>query len=398
VTTRPRYFGFLAGAVLVAFYGWLAAVLVEHITGSAKRGHVGVTAQHFLVGVLVVYAGGLLWSAGCAGAMLVVARRCGRSADFRIGRGPRLVRLTIGGSRLEWLLWPWWFSYDPDADLRSIPVAREIGLVRAGLWSGVVVGAVVALVSLALPGRSWVLATAALPALLAFVGLASSKSASMAGQLRLLKQYPAAAQLRDQARAAAVNGDNDKVLAFTDQALAQPHNETLAWQMQMLAAVAITREGRFLDAVPRWEAVLAASPNGRLSALIRANIADVKFTEVLRTGVPLSDDEFDQMRAWAEESPAGSSPQAMAGLHRKAMLRLLEGHPDEAISVCSPAFEWYQAQPDPRSRAEWQVTAATLVIAYARAGQETKARAMLSDLSPAGVLYDAAVRELAPSA
>jgi hypothetical protein len=79
------------------------------------------------------------------------------------------------------------------------------------------------------------------------------------------------------------------------------------------------------------------------------------------------------------------------------MLRLLEGDPAEAVSLCESALRWLDAQPEARTRPHWQLTAATLVIAYARSGRTSEARELVGQLSPDGSLSAAASAELASS-
>lgn len=388
--------GLIANVVLVAAYSWLVATGVRDQSGVSSHSHSHVTVTQFLAGVLVFYLGGLLWSASLMGSMLVASRRCGRSAVFIIGRGPRLIGVSQGSSRLEWRLWPWGALFYVDEDAHVLAPAQEARILRAGLWSTPAAAALLALAALALPGRSWIIAVAAVAgAFWLATSLPTKKCTTFGGQLRLIQRYPEAAELREQARAALARREYDEALTLADRALAQPHSAPLAWQIHALAALAHTRAGDFTGAIRELEAGLEAAPGGRIAAVLRSNIADATFSEALRSQAVLPEAELDRLRAWAQARPGASVDLVkMAKLHTLAMLRLLEGCPDEAVSLCERAFNMHQAQPDPRSRPGWQVTAATLVIAYARSGRESEARELMAQLAPTGPLYDAAGREL----
>ena len=77
------------------------------------------------------------------------------------------------------------------------------------------------------------------------------------------------------------------------------------------------------------------------------------------------------------------------------MLRLLEGDPADAVPLCDTALLWLGTQPEGRARPDWQLVAATQVIAYARAGRENDARQLLAELLPTHPLTAAATAELA---
>jgi hypothetical protein len=168
--------------------------------------------------------------------------------------------------------------------------------------------------------------------------------------------------------------------------------------VQTLAAGACLELGRFGEAVGRFEAVVEASGDEGAKALVRANVADARLTEALRTGAALSEADLEQLRGWMQATPAPASEfDEMARLHRTAMLRLAEGDPAQAVSLCERTFHWLDAQPGARSQPVWEVTAATLVIAYARSGRESDARDLLAQLATSNPLYEAAAAELSPS-
>lgn len=317
---------------------------------------------------------------------------------FTVGRGPRLARLTLGKGRLDWRAWSAWASYSAPAGGQPLSLEQERRLLRATLWPGLVAAVVVAGVAFALPGRAWILATAAVCVVQSLSVLAGVRAAGPVSQLRVMRAYPAASALRKQARTAMGQGDYELVLTLTAQALAEPRNATITWQMHLFAGNACMQLGRFADAVGHLEMAVNANPDETMKAAIRGDMADAKLAEALRTRIAMPEAELEQVRAWMDGTPPAAGEMATsARAHRAAMLWLVEDDPVEAVSACGPAVQWLEAQPEGHSRPEWQVAAATLVIAYARSGRTGEARALMARLSPQGALYEAAGAELSPS-
>jgi hypothetical protein len=179
------------------------------------------------------------------------------------------------------------------------------------------------------------------------------------------------------------------------QGLAAPHSAAIGFQMHAFAATACVWLGRFDDAIGHWELAVEATPDEKLKAAIRGAIADAKLSEALRTQTPMPHDVLKQVRAWSEATPPAETDEVRSALqHRAAMLRLVEGTSAEAMSLCESAVRWLDTRPDAHSHPEWQVAAATLVIAYARSGRTGEAEELMAQLASDGSLYEAAAAEL----
>ncbi len=392
----PAGVEFIPGAVVVAFYAWVIAEVIRRASGHSGSSAVHVAPTEFLAGVLVVYLGGLLWAVSFAGSAAVAYPRSGPPALFTVGRGPGWARLTTRKGTLQFRLWSWGASYRSLESQQSISLEQERRILRATLWPGFATAAVVAALALVLPGRAWILATSAVCAIRSFSSLLNTRATGPVAQLRAMKAYPAATALRKQARAAMVQRDYEQALLLATQALAEPHADNVTWQMQLFAGSACMQLGRFVDAVRHLELAAAATSDEKMTAAIRGAVGDAKLSESLRTRTPLPSDELAQVRAWVEATPPGETDEVRSALaHRLAMLRLLEGDPAQAVSLCEPAVQCLAAQPEAHSRPEWQVAAATLVIAYARSGRTGEAMELMAKLPPDGSLSPAASAELA---
>ncbi len=369
----------ILGIVLVGLYGWFIAVVIRRASGHS--GH--VTPVQVLAGALVVYLGCLLWAASFVGAVYVAYPRSGPSATFTAGRGPRIIRLNFPKGSIEWRLWSAWAGYSPTAAGQSLTLEQERRLLRTTLWPGFVAAAVLSGLAFALPGRAWILAAAAVCVLESLTVLVSMRPTSPLNRLRAMRTYSAATKLRWQAEVAMVRQDYDQVLTLTAQALAEPHSSTIAWQMHLYAGNASHQLGRFVEAAQHLEMAIDENSNDKMKAVIRSDIADAKLTEALRARTPIPQAELKQLRAWIDATPPASAEPAKSALqHRLAMLRLLEGDPADAVPLCDTALLWLGTQPEGRARPDWQLVAATLVIAYARAGRENDARKLLAELLP----------------
>ena len=377
----------IVGAVLVGFYGWLIANVIQRASGHTP---VHVTPTQVLAGVLVVYLGALLWAVGFVGSVYVAYPRSAPSARFTVGRGPRIVRLNLRTGQLDWRAWSAWASYNAAADGQPLSLEQERRLLRATLWPGFAAAAILAGLAFVLPGRAWILATAVVCAVQSLSVLTGFRAAGPVSQLRVMRAYPAASALRKQARAALGQGDYQLVLTLTAQALAEPHNATMTWQMHLFAGNACMQLGKFADAIRHLEIAVGANPDDKQRAAIRSDIADAKLTEALRARTPLSGTELEQVRTWIAAPASAAGPASPALQHREAMLRLAENDPVAAATLCEAALESLE----PHTRVEWQLVAATLVIAHARSGRMSQARELTAQLSPDGPLYAAATAEL----
>jgi hypothetical protein len=391
VTARPQYIGVLAGAVLLAFYGWILASIVQHLSGSARPGH--VTLSHFLAGVLIVYLGMFVWAAGATGALLVASARVGQSAQYVIGYGPRLARVRAGKSRLDWRLWPVRANWFPDESADAPILSQQARILRCGLWSPLVIAAVLGGLAPVLPGTAWILALAAFPLVYGVASLMQRRVTSPAGQLRVIKNHPEAVELRIQANAAMGRGDLESVLTLSSQALVNPANSLLALEFHALAAVASARLGRFLESAGHWASISEIATDHRIKEAARGNVADAKLADALRTRAAVPEQELEQFRSWLGDlrQPLTSAEES-ARLHFVGMLRLAEGDPVEAVSLCERSL---RLDSEADRGGDRPMVVATLVIAYARSGRASAARKLLAELSPTHPLHDAAAAELA---
>ncbi len=390
MTVRPRYLGQLSLAVLLGFYGWMVALIVEGVSGSASHG--GVTLQHWLQGVLVVYLGGLVWAVGFTGSTLVASTRAGFSARYILGYGPRLARVRAGGSRLEWRLWPVRANRIPDPSPDAPTLQQQARILRSGLWSGIVIAAVLAALAAVLPGRAWLLALAVFPLVLGLNGLLQRRVSSPAGHLRVIKTYPKACELLNEANAALGRQEFDRVVTLSTQALGTPANSMLTLQFHALAATATARLGRFSDSADHWAAVGGVAVDRRIKTAAAAHRADARLAEALRQRIPVTEQDLEQFRTVLAALPAPQTPAGeSAHLHCIALLRLAESDPADAASLCERSLG---IDADSGGLADRSMVVATLVIAYARNGRESEARKLLAELPPAHPLYEAATSEL----
>jgi hypothetical protein len=156
-----------------------------------------------------MYVSGVLWAVSFTGPVLVLYRHAGIPGQAIIGRGPRLVRFGSGKSRLDWRLWPWAARACPQPGARSPSLTQEALVLRLSLWSWTVVCAVLCALAFALPAQPWIFATAAVVAVFGLNGLLVRRPTTSAGQLRQIKTFPAAMELRLQAKAAFAERDFD---------------------------------------------------------------------------------------------------------------------------------------------------------------------------------------------
>jgi tetratricopeptide (TPR) repeat protein len=391
VTARPPFLSHVALTILLGFYGWALALIVGGASGSSAHG--GVTLQHWLAGVLVVYLGGLVWAVGYTGSFIVASARSGFSALYIVGYGPRLARVRVGKSRLELRLWPVRANWIPDESPASPTLRQQARILRSGLWSGIIIAAVLSGLAPILPGTSWVLALAAFPLVLGLNGLLQRRVTSPAGQLRVIKDYPEACELRNEANAAMGRNDFERALTLSTQALRNPSNSVLTLQFHVVAAVAGARLGRYSDSADHWAAVGEVAADGRIKAAAAGNVADAKLAEALRTRAAVPEQDLEQFRSALGALPAPiTQAEESARLHFIAMLRLAEGDAAEAVSLCKRSL---RIDSESDAAGDRPMVLATLVIAHARSGGASEARRLLAELSPTHPLYGAAAAELA---